>query len=198
MLFLIVFIGVLSPDAFIDKVEAQTREKVVKRKKTRSVRKRTRRRVRRRVTRKAHLRYRHLPKYRSVVVNVPSGSIVVTRGINSYHYHGGVYYTKRDRGFVVVRPVGGIRIKALPVGHRLILTGKRKYYYYYGTFYTSVGQNGYEVIDAPTGAVVEALPEGYEVVSRNDQEYYLLDEVYYQEVDADEFEDKVGYEVVVL
>ena len=75
------------------------------------------------------------------------------------------------------------------------MLGPRTYYYYYGTFYCQRG-NEYEVIDAPEHAVVDALPDGYEVVEKNGVEYYFLDGVYYAEVDAPEFEDGIGYEVV--
>lgn len=199
MLLLIFFAGILSPDIFSPKAEAQVkRERVVKRKKVRKVRRRTRRRVRRRVTRRAHYRYRSLPKYRAVVATAPSAAVVITKGGATYRYHKGIFYNKGPRGFVVVRPVRGVRIRALPVGHRTVVVSGANYYYYYGTFYTSVSQNEYEVVDAPEGAVVDALPEGYEVLTKNDQEYYSLDGVYYQEVDAEEYDDKVGYQVVVL
>jgi len=197
MLTLIIFMGVSGPNTFTSEVNAQTKERVVKRKKKRKVRRRTRRRVRRRVARRAHFRYRNLPKYRTVVLSAPSGSVIVTKGSNTYRYHKGIYYRKGSNGFVIIRPARGIRIRRLPVGHRVVVSAGRNYYYYYGTFYSAVGDE-YEVIDAPEGAVVDALPEGYEVVTKNDQEYYLLDGVHYQEVEDNDLEDKVGYEVVVL
>jgi hypothetical protein len=55
----------------------------------------------------------------------------------------------------------------------------------------------YSVVEAPEGAVVDALPEGYEVEIIDGKEYYVLDDVYYAEVEADEFDDKIGYEVVI-
>lgn len=199
ILMLIFFLGVISPEAFVSKAEAQStrREKTIKRKKKRKVRRTTRRRVRRRVSRRAHVRYKRLPKYRTVVSAAPKTAVVVTHGTNSYRYNSGVFYKKNSRGFVVVRPVRGVRVKVLPKGHRRVVVANRNYYYYYGTFYTSSDQE-YKVVDAPEGAVVDALPDGYEVVTKNDQEYYLLDGVHYQEVDTDEYEDKLGYEVVVL
>ena len=54
----------------------------------------------------------------------------------------------------------------------------------------------YEVVEAPEGALVDALPEGYEVEEIDGTEYYALDGVYYQEVETDELESSVGYEVV--
>jgi hypothetical protein len=166
-----------------------TRVKVVKPTKIRVIT------VRPRVTRKAHVRYVALPRWGSAVTVVPAGAIVVS----SYHFHNGVFYTKRNNGFVVVRPARGVRIHVLPVGYRTIIIGPKTYYYYYGTFYSKV-VNGdeYEVIDAPEGAVVDALPDGYEVKTVNGNEYYVLDGVYYGEVDAADIDGGVGYKVVKM
>jgi uncharacterized protein YxjI len=53
-------------------------------------------------------------------------------------------------------------------------------------------------VNPPTGAIVDALPEGYEIKTTDGNEYYYLDGVYYAEVDAPEFEDKIGYQVVEM
>jgi hypothetical protein len=155
-------------------------------------------RVRHRVVvRRAHVRYAALPRWGTTVAVAPAAAIVVRAHSNTYHFHNGIYYAPRANNFVVVRPVAGIRVKALPVGFRTVVVTRRNYYYYYGTFYAKAADvDEYEVVDAPTGAIVDALPDGYEVKKINDTEYYVLDGVYYAEAEAKEFEDGVGYEVI--
>ncbi|TRX62529.1 hypothetical protein FNH22_00075 [Fulvivirga sp. M361] len=163
----------------------------------RTVRRRTRRKVRRRVTRRAHYAYRHLPRYRAVVKVAPKGAVVVKRNNVVYRYHDGLFYTSNKSGFIVTRPVVGIRVRILPAAHHRMVIANNTYYYYYGTFYIQK-ENEYEVTSAPEGAVVDALPDGYEVKNVDNTEYYVLDGVYYQEVETDEVESGVGYEVVSI
>ncbi len=151
------------------------------------------------VVRRAHVHYAGLPRWGTRVTVFPSAAVVVKAHRHSYHFHNGVYYTQRSGGYVVVRPIPGVRIRVLPVGYRTVVVGPTNYYYYYGTFYSKADTSEeYIVTDAPEGAVIDALPDGYEIKSVGDSEYYVLDGVYYAEVDAPEFEDGVGYEVVVL
>jgi hypothetical protein len=148
------------------------------------------------VVRKAHVRYAGLPRWGTVVTTVPSGAVVVRSRRTPFYFHQGIYYTKRDNSFVIVRPARGIRVRILPVGYRTITLGPRNYYYYYGTFYTRASSSDdFVVIDAPEGAVVDALPDGYQIKTANGKEYYEIDGVYFAEVDAPEFEDGIGYEV---
>lgn len=150
------------------------------------------------VVRKAHVRYAGMPRWGAAVRVVPTGAVVVKHRRTPYYFHNGVYYTRRGADYVVVRPVRGIRVRVLPVGYRTVVVGPATYFYYYGTFYAKAPKaEEYDVIDAPEGAVVDALPEGYEVETIDGKEYYVLDDVYYAEVDAPEFDDKIGYEVVV-
>lgn len=151
------------------------------------------------VVRKAHVRYAALPRWGSVVTAVPTGAVVVRARRSPFYFHQGIYYTKRDNGYVIVRPTRGVRVRVLPVGFRTIAVGTTNYYYYYGTFYTRASSSDdFVVTDAPEGAVVDALPDGYQVKTVNGKEYYELDGVYFAEVDAPEFEDGVGYEVTLI
>lgn len=151
------------------------------------------------VARRAHVRYVHLPRWRASVAVIPSGSVIIKTKMNPYYFHQGVYYAPRNNDYVVVRPVAGVRIHVLPVGYRRIVLGQRNYYYYYGTFYTQADKSDeYETIDAPVGAVVDALPDGYEVKIVNGTEYYVLDVVYYSEVETNEIEGGIGYEVAEI
>lgn len=150
------------------------------------------------VVRRAHVRYAGLPRWGSTVTVIPSQAVVIKARNTPHYFYNGIYYAPRNAGYVVVRPIAGIRIRVLPVGYRTVLVGSASYYYYYGTFYTRTADvtEEYAVVDAPEGAVVDALPDGYEIKTIDDSEYYLLDGVYYAEVDAPEFEDGIGYEVV--
>jgi hypothetical protein len=179
-----------------EQAEAQRKRTVVRtRRGTTVVVRRPQRTV---VVRKAHVRYAGMPRWGAKVRVVPAGAVVVKYKRTPYYFHNGVYYNRIGSDYVVVRPVRGVRVRVLPVGYRTIVVGPASYYYYYGTFYTKAPQaEEYEVVEAPEGAVVDALPEGYEVETIDGKEYYVLDDVYYAEVDAPEFEDKTGYEVVV-
>lgn len=191
--FLFLLLGFLITLSITEDASAQVRRRAVHRA-------RVERRVHRRVVaRRAHIRYAHMPRWGTVVTVLPSNTIVVKRGAVVYHYREGVYYAQRNAGFVVVRPLVGLRIHVLPAGYRTVVVGPRNYFYYYGAFYTKAsGSDEYEVVESPVGAVVDALPDGYEVKKVGDTEYYVLDDTYYAEVDTDEFEDGVGYEVVKL
>lgn len=191
LLLLTVGLGLISEQA-----EAQRRKRVVRtRRGTTVVVRRPQNKV---VVRRAHVRYAGLPRWGTAVRVVPTGATVITYKRTPYYFSNGVYYSKRGADYVVVRPVRGIRLRVLPVGYRTIIVGPATYYYYYGTFYQKTDNaEEYGVVDAPEGAVVDALPEGYTIETIDDKEYYVLNDVYYAEVEAPEFDDKIGYEVVV-
>ena len=179
-----------------EQAEAQRRRTVVRtRRHTTVVVRRPQRTV---VVRKAHVRYAGLPRWGATVRVVSAGAVVVKHRRAPYYFYNGVYYNRVGADYVVVRPARGVRVRVLPVGYRTVVVGPASYYYYYGTFYTKAPDaEEYAVVDPPEGAVVDALPEGYEVETIDGKEYYVLDDVYYAEVEAEEFDDKIGYEVVV-
>ncbi len=147
------------------------------------------------VVRKAHVRYGALPRWGATFAVRPSNAVLIGNRGNGYYHSNGIFYRQQNNNYIVVRPARGIRLRVLPIGFRTIKIGPRNYYYYYGTYYAKTPTE-YVVVNAPTGAVVDALPDGYEVKTVDGNEYYFLDGVYYAEVDADEFDDKIGYEVV--
>ena len=185
----------LTGQGFTNEVQAQYAR--AKHRVERRVERKVERRVHRRVTRRAHLKYAGLPAYRTRVTVLPSGAVRVKVSGTKYFYHSGIYYRHINNAYVVVRPNAGVRIHSLPSKAIRITVRNVRYHYYFGTFYIVKG-NEFEVVDAPVGAVVDALPEGYEVTEVNGTELYSLDGVLYQEVDAEEFEDGVGYEVVKM
>lgn len=147
------------------------------------------------VTRQAHVHYSGMPRCGTTIHAVPTGAVSMRYRNRPYYYQNGIYYEQRAGAYAIVRPVRGLRIAILPMGYRTIVLGPRNYFYYYGTYYQPSG-SGYVVVRPPVGAVVDSLPEGYEVANINGVEYYVLDGVTYAEVDAPEYPDGVGYEVI--
>lgn len=185
------------PSAF-NEANAQVAErrarKVQRRKAKRKVRK-----AKRRVSRRAHVLYAGLPRWRAVVAAPPRNAIVVVSNGVTFRYYSGVYYRKEASGYQITRPVVGMRVRTLPNARRKIILNNSVYYYYYGTFYQSVPDSKeYEVVDAPEGALVDAIPEGYEIKEIDGIEYYTLDDTYYQEIETDEIESGIGYQVVTI
>ncbi len=196
---LLIFFFFAATDGLQSKAEAQTVAKRVERRVDRRMDRRfdrrVERRVHRRVSRRAHVRYAGLPAYRTSVVKLPSGAVRVKVSGSVYHYHNGIYYRPFKNSYTIIRPVAGVRVRVLPARAIVVAHAGARYHYFYGTFYVQRG-NEYEVVDAPQGAVVDALPEGYDIKVIDDVEYYELDGVTFREVDADEFEDGIGFEVI--
>lgn len=156
-----------------------------------------RRTARRTVERRAHSHYGTLPRWGATIGQRPSAALSIRFGNVSFFYHSGIFYSHYNNAYRVVRPPVGIRIHSLPYGYRSIMMGRRHYYYYYGAFYVRpYGYSGYEVVSPPLGAIVDALPDGYEIRNVNGYEYYYFEGTYYAEVDAPEFPDGIGYQVV--
>lgn len=188
---------IVSPDVAYEAEAQRRKEQRLERAQDRRQKRRVRRRVRRRVTRRAHMAYRALPRYRAIVRAVPAGAVVVRRNSMVYHYRDGIFYRPQNTQFVIVRPAIGVRVKMLPTARFRTVVAGRTYFYYYGTFYIK-DNDEYEVVEAPEGALADALPDGYEVKEVDGTEYYFLDGIYYQEVETDETDDGLGYEVVKL
>lgn len=147
------------------------------------------------VARQAHVHYSGMPHWGASIHAIPPGAVSIRYRNRPYYYHNGVYFAPRSGGYAVVRPVRGIRVTVLPMGYRTVVIGPRNYFYYYGTFYRP-SSGGYVVVNPPVGAVVDSLPEGYSVATVGGVEYYVLDGITYAEVDAPEFPDGIGYEVI--
>jgi hypothetical protein len=196
--FTVILLAVLAMAVIPETTDAQARRKPIK---ARVIKHNNIRVIRAhpRVVRRAHIRYAHLPKWGSVVTVLPNGAVVIKSRAHPYYFHNGVYYMRQNNRYTVVRPGAGIRIRVLPVGYRHVIIGPRHYYYYYWTFYSKIDNvEEYEVVDAPEGAIVDALPDGYDVKTINGTEYYVLDGVKYAEVDAEDIDGGVGYEVMKL
>lgn len=80
-----------------------------------------------------------------VVVSLPGVYRTVRVGPRSYYYCDGVYYTRHDHGYVVVRPP---RIRYLPYRSRRIVIGGEVYFLHNDLYYCY--RNGfYEVCEPP-------------------------------------------------
>ncbi|MDP6536409.1 MAG: hypothetical protein QGG02_08825 [Gammaproteobacteria bacterium] len=66
---------------------------------------------------------------------LPVGHVRVVHGGRSYFVHDGVYYVKEPRGYVVVRPVGSIRLASLPRGYVSVRVGPDTLYRYNDVYY---------------------------------------------------------------
>ncbi|MFW5762443.1 MAG: DUF6515 family protein [Cyclobacteriaceae bacterium] len=177
--------------------QIRKRDRIERRKDRRQVRRVTRRVVRR-VSRRAHLLYRGLPAYGVAVRCIPQRVVVVSKRPFLLHYHQGIYYREeKPETYIVVVPEPGVRVSSLPGDAITVQVDNSEYQYYFGTFYV-LKKDEYEVVDPPEGAVVNALPDGYEVKEVDGREFYVLHGTYFQEVETNEFDEGLGYEVVSM
>lgn len=117
----------------------------------------------------------------AIVTTAPRGGAWVSFGGTRYVYHGGVYYRPHGRGYVVVAPPIGFRLRVLPVGYATFYVGGLPYYYYAGTYYV-VRDEGYVVVQPPVGALVESVPKGGKEFVIDGNTYYEVDGIQYQAV----------------
>lgn len=74
------------------------------------------------------------PKRGIVVTKINKPSVVVHKKVN-YYYADGVWYTKKQRAYVVVGAPVGVTVRRLPRGRRVVKINGRKYYKYRGVVY---------------------------------------------------------------
>ncbi len=98
-----------------------------------------------------------------------------------YYYSGGFYYRMMDGYYVRTVPAFGLRIKVLPVAHRIIVWNSRKFFYHQGVYYAAVNDE-YEVVAPEPGLTIEELPEAAERVKIDNEDYYEYNNVLYQKI----------------
>ncbi len=76
--------------------------------------------------------------------SLPAGHIRLVHAGKTYYFHDGVYYVREPRGFVVVKPVRGLRITSLPRGYVTVRVGNEVHYRYRDVSYRRV--NGVFVV----------------------------------------------------
>lgn len=95
------------------------------------------------------------PRSRGAVVihQLPHTHVTVNHSGVRFFYSNGVFYRRHPRGYIVVRPIIGLRVRSLPYGFTTVYFGAVPYYYYYGTYYTfDPRTHEYIVCDKPNKA----------------------------------------------
>jgi hypothetical protein len=109
-------------------------------------------------------------------------AIILSVEDQQYAYDRGVYYQRRNDGYVVVAPPIGAHINTLPDGYATVTLGDNSTFYYFaGTFYIDNGTD-FEVVDAPAGAVVYNLPQGCTTVNAGDITYFQYNNTLFQPI----------------
>ncbi len=96
---------------------------------------------------------RYYPSMGSVRPSLPEGYRPYYRGAERFYFSGGIWYSPRGPGFVVVRPPAGLVISVLPPYYSTVWFGGVPYYYADNVYYAwQPEQNGYAVVDPPNDA----------------------------------------------
>ena len=96
---------------------------------------------------------RYYPPMGTVRPALPEGYRPYYRGADRFYFSGGIWYSPRGPGFVVVRPPPGLVISVLPPYYSTVWFGGTPYYYADNVYYTwQPEQNGYAVVDPPNDA----------------------------------------------
>jgi hypothetical protein len=102
---------------------------------------------------------RYYPPMGTVRPSLPEGYRPYYRGSDRFYFSGGVWYSPRGPGFVVVSPPPGLVISVLPPFYSTVWFGGVPYYYADNVYYAwQPEQNGYAVVDPPTDADSPASP----------------------------------------
>lgn len=94
----------------------------------------------------------------SIGVRLPRGAVRVSVGRERYHFHDGRYYRHTPRGYVIVRPPHGARVRVLPRTYTRVVIGGTIYYRDADVYYRTVPGGYYEVCPPPVVVVQEAPP----------------------------------------
>ena len=73
------------------------------------------------------------------LASLPIGHTRIIHGGKTYYVHDGIYYSRLAGGYVVVRPVAGIRINSLPRGVTTVRVDGRTLYRYRDVTYRKSG-----------------------------------------------------------
>ena len=96
---------------------------------------------------------RYYPSMGTVRPSLPEGYRPYYRGSERFYFSGGIWYSPRGPGFVVVRPPAGLVISVLPPYYSTVWFGGVPYYYADNVYYAwQSDQNGYAVVDPPADA----------------------------------------------
>jgi hypothetical protein len=102
---------------------------------------------------------RYYPPMGTVRSSLPEGYRPYYRGSDRFYFSGGVWYSPRGPGFVVVRPPPGLVVSVLPPYYSTVWFGGVPYYYADNVYYAwQPEQNGYAVVDPPNDADSPSSP----------------------------------------
>ena len=74
------------------------------------------------------------PKHGTIVATLTKPKVVVHKK-NTYYFADGVWYRVNRRGYAVCAAPVGMRVKALPRGHKVVVVRGKKLYRYRGITY---------------------------------------------------------------
>lgn len=80
----------------------------------------------------------------AVITSLPIGHSRIVHAGNTYYYHDGVYYKRAAQGFIIVKPVIGIRVAELPRGYVTVRRGRESLYRVNDVYYRR--DNGFYVV----------------------------------------------------
>jgi hypothetical protein len=96
---------------------------------------------------------RYYPPNGAVFNALPSGYRPYYRGRDRFYFSGGIWYSPRGPGFVVIQPPPGLVISVLPPYYSTVWFGGNPYYYADNVYYTwQPEQNGYVIVDPPANS----------------------------------------------
>ncbi|MEQ8952769.1 MAG: DUF6515 family protein, partial [Gammaproteobacteria bacterium] len=75
----------------------------------------------------------------AVLRSLPAGHTRLVHAGKTYYFHDGIYYVREPRGYVVVKPVSGIRLTSLPRGYVTVRVGNDLHYRYRDISYRKLG-----------------------------------------------------------
>lgn len=101
-----------------------------------------------RVKRRHSPRHQHYVKDKFVTV-LPGRFVKIALGGLSYYYVSGIFYQKRNRGYVVVPAPRGAVVSKIPHGHKVIVDNGTRYYTFNGVYWKHAPA-GYIVVSDPT------------------------------------------------
>lgn len=84
-----------------------------------------------------------------VSIGLPRGAVRVHVGRDHYYYHRGVYYRPTPRGYVIVRPPYGARVRVVPRSYVRVVIGGSVYYRDADIYYRAAPGGYYEVVEPP-------------------------------------------------
>lgn len=135
--------------------------------------------------------------------HLPRNSASIRFNGITFTFSDGIYYRKAKRGYHVVKPPRGLRIRSLPRHYSHFKRHNTTYYTYQNVYYVA-DNNGYRVVDEPKivvnqaikvgsaknydlGQTYDTLPISAEAVTINDQQYFKYQDIYFlPQINGDE------------